>query len=126
MRIGFDIDDTIIRCPEFFAVASKALMAAGHKVYIVSYREDRGFAEEDLAEHCVSFDELVLPTEEELRRGEPADSSQRGPLEGRGLPPAAHRCALRRHARGDRRFARGHGGLHGRRSLAGTGQVRGE
>ena len=27
MRIGFDIDDTITRCPEFFAVASKASMA---------------------------------------------------------------------------------------------------
>lgn len=72
MRIAFDIDDTITRCPEFFAVVTKALMASGHKVYIVSYREYRGFAEEDLAEHCVSFDELVLPTEEELRRTPPS------------------------------------------------------
>lgn len=73
MRIAFDIDDTITRCPEFFAVVSRALRAEGHRVYVVSYREDRGFAEEDLAEHCISFDELVLPTEDELRRAEPSE-----------------------------------------------------
>lgn len=71
MQIGLDIDGTITRCPQFFAVVSKALMAAGHKVYIVSYREDRGFAEEDLAEHGVSYDELILPTAAELRRVQP-------------------------------------------------------
>ena len=28
MRVAFDIDDTITRCPKFFAVISQALMAA--------------------------------------------------------------------------------------------------
>ena len=72
MRVGFDIDNTITRCPQLFAVISKALMASGHQVYIVSYREDRGFAEEDLAEYGVSFDELVIPAEDELRRMPPS------------------------------------------------------
>ncbi|MBP7935413.1 MAG: hypothetical protein KA354_12275 [Phycisphaerae bacterium] len=69
MRIAFDIDDTITRCPEFFAVISKALRAAGHKVYIISYREDRGFAEEDLAECGVSYDELILFADDERKAG---------------------------------------------------------
>jgi hypothetical protein len=68
MHIAFDIDDTITRCPQFFSIISKALRASGHKVYIISYREDREFAEEDLAEHGITFDELVLPSEQELHR----------------------------------------------------------
>lgn len=69
MRIAFDIDDTITRCPEFFSVISKALRAAGHKVYIISYREDRGFADEDLAECGVSYDELILFADYERKSG---------------------------------------------------------
>lgn len=68
MRIAFDIDGTITCCPEFFSVVSKALIAAGHKVYVISYREDREFAEQDLAEYGVVFDELVLPSEQEWQR----------------------------------------------------------
>ena len=67
MRIGFDIDDTITRCPVFFAVVTSALIASGNKVYIISFREDREFAEEDLADHQIAFDTLVLPTEQEYR-----------------------------------------------------------
>ena len=66
MRIAFDIDDTITRCPEFFAIISKALIASGHRVYVLTYREDREFAEQDLAERGVVFDELVLPTEQAI------------------------------------------------------------
>jgi hypothetical protein len=68
MQIALDIDDTITRCPEFFAFLSKAMLAAGHKVYIISYREDREFSEEDLAGHGIVFDELILPTEQEMQR----------------------------------------------------------
>jgi hypothetical protein len=67
MRIAFDIDDTITRCPEFFAVISKALIAAGHKVHVISSHEDRGFAEEGLAECGVSFDELILSSDREYQ-----------------------------------------------------------
>jgi hypothetical protein len=82
MRIAFDIDDTITRCPQFFAVVSKALMAAGHKVYIVSHREDRGFTEEDLAEYCVCFNELILPTGGTASNATIGMAGQRGPMEG--------------------------------------------
>lgn len=67
MNFRIDIDDTITRCPAFFAFTSKALRSAGHKVYILSYREDRGFAEEDLAEYGIEYDELVLPADEDIR-----------------------------------------------------------
>jgi hypothetical protein len=66
MNVGFDIDDTITRCPEFFGIISKALRAVGHRVYVISWREDREFAEQDLAECGISFDELVLPPQELL------------------------------------------------------------
>lgn len=67
MNIAFDLDDTITRCPAFFSAISKALLDAGHKVYIITYREDRQFAEEDLAECGVAFSELVLPGEADFR-----------------------------------------------------------
>ena len=41
MKVALDIDDTITRCPDFFAFLSKALKDAGHHVYVVSYRADR-------------------------------------------------------------------------------------
>jgi hypothetical protein len=71
MHIAFDIDGTIDRCPEFFAILSKAMSGSGHKVYVISYREDRELAEEDLPKYGIPFDELVLPTEQELRRANP-------------------------------------------------------
>jgi hypothetical protein len=67
MNIALDIDDTITRCPEFFSIISKALRAAGHRVYIISWREDREFAEEDLAEYGIDCDQLILPAEQEIR-----------------------------------------------------------
>jgi hypothetical protein len=67
MHIGLDLDGTITRCPEFFSVVSKALIAAGHKVYVVTWREDREFTLEDLAEHQITFDQLIMPKQEEIR-----------------------------------------------------------
>lgn len=61
MIIGLDLDGTITRCPQFFAVISKALVAAGHKVYIVTWREDKEFTLEDLAEHGITFNQLIMP-----------------------------------------------------------------
>lgn len=73
MNVGFDLDDTITRCPEFFAVISRALVNAGHHVYIVTYREDREFAEEDLAEHRICYTELLLPDRQDLTQDDSAD-----------------------------------------------------
>ena len=32
MRVAIDIDGTITRCPVFFSIVSRALLAAGHQV----------------------------------------------------------------------------------------------
>ena len=41
MVVAFDIDDTISRHPQFFAFLTQALIAAGHKVLIITFRSDR-------------------------------------------------------------------------------------
>ena len=68
MNIALDLDDTISRCPPFFSILSKAFIASGHKVYVITHREDRAFAAEDLAAYGISYDELILPTVEEFQR----------------------------------------------------------
>ena len=59
MVIGFDIDDTITRHPQFFAVISKALVAAGHRVIIITFREDRDSAEAELRKWGIAYDGLM-------------------------------------------------------------------
>lgn len=59
MTIGIDIDGTITRCPAFFALISHALIAAGHRVVIVTFREDRESAAADLGGWGVAYSELV-------------------------------------------------------------------
>jgi hypothetical protein len=66
MRVAFDIDDTITRCPEFFAVISQALMTAGHDVYIISYRSGRGTVEQELEGYGIQFRDVVLPSDEDF------------------------------------------------------------
>ena len=39
MNIGLDIDGTITEMPEFFALLSKVMRQAGHKIFIISYRD---------------------------------------------------------------------------------------
>ena len=70
MNVALDIDDTITRCPGFFALLSKALNDSGHKVYIITYREDRELAEEELAELGITYHDIVLATEQELEDAE--------------------------------------------------------
>lgn len=60
MRVAFDIDDTITLCPEFFALISKALMDAGHDVFIISYRMDQQATEEELRNSGIVFREVLL------------------------------------------------------------------
>ena len=67
MRVALDIDDTITRCPTFFSLISKALIAAGHDVFVISYRQNREAAEQELkSEYDIAFNEIILPTKEEL------------------------------------------------------------
>jgi hypothetical protein len=66
MNVALDIDDTITRHPEFFAFLSKALKAAGHNVYVISYRADYDFTKIELAEYGIVYDELILAADLDL------------------------------------------------------------
>ncbi len=68
MRIAIDIDDTITRCPAFFSLVSRSVLAAGHEVIILTYREDREQTESDLDEWGIAYDELVMASSIELDR----------------------------------------------------------
>jgi len=69
MRVALDIDDTITRCPQFFSFISKALIAAGHDVFVISYRLDHEEVEQQLkSEYDIAFNKVILPTSEELDR----------------------------------------------------------
>ena len=62
MKVALDIDGTISEHPEFFAVLSSALRAAGHLVVVLTYR-DPARAEAtnaQLAGWGIGFDELVI------------------------------------------------------------------
>ena len=62
MKVALDIDGTISEHPEFFAILSSALRAAGHQVIVLTYR-DPARAEATkahLAAWGVTFDELVI------------------------------------------------------------------
>jgi hypothetical protein len=62
MKVALDIDGTISEHPEFFAVLSVALRAAGHRVLILTYRDPARLpaTREQLASWGVQFDELVI------------------------------------------------------------------
>lgn len=60
MKLALDIDDTITRHPAFFAFLTRALRAAGHEVIVISYRVDRAGAERDLTSWGITYDQLLL------------------------------------------------------------------
>jgi uncharacterized HAD superfamily protein len=62
MNVALDIDGTISEHPQFFAVLSVALRAAGHRVIVLTYRDpERADATRaQLAGWGVAFDELVI------------------------------------------------------------------
>lgn len=64
MNIGLDIDDTITRHPEFFAFLSQSLRAAGHRVIIITFRDDPRSTADDLAAMGIVYDELITVTAE--------------------------------------------------------------
>ena len=61
MTIAFDIDDTITRHPAFFALVSQALIKAGHRVLIITFRDENGRAgtEADLAGWGIVYHQLI-------------------------------------------------------------------
>jgi len=59
MNVGLDIDDTITRHPEFFALLSTALQAQGHVVVIITFRENRVETTGQLSEWGIAYDQLV-------------------------------------------------------------------
>ena len=62
MVIGLDIDDTITQHPEFFSLLSHALVDAGHRVIIITFREDRQATEIALEQWNISYNELFTST----------------------------------------------------------------
>ena len=62
MKVALDIDGTISEHPEFFAVLSSSLRAAGHQVLVLTYRDPTRseVAKAQLAAWGVEFDELVI------------------------------------------------------------------
>jgi hypothetical protein len=62
MVIGLDIDDTITRNSEFFSFLSQAAVNAGHKVIIITFREDREVVQKALKEWNIAYDELITST----------------------------------------------------------------
>src|SRR6185436_2213183 len=62
MKVALDIDGTISEHPEFFAMLSAALRAAGHHVIVLTFRDPARDADtrEHLVAWRVAFDELVI------------------------------------------------------------------
>ncbi len=63
MNVGQDIDGCISASPPFFALLSRVLQAAGHKVHVVTYRDPASIEEtrQELAEWKIVYDGLHLP-----------------------------------------------------------------
>ena len=59
MVVGMDIDDTITRHPAFFSFLAGALLAAGHEVIIITFREDREDTKALLEEWNIGYTKLI-------------------------------------------------------------------
>ena len=67
MIVGLDVDQTITRHPEFFALLSRALVEASHQVVIITFRDDRESTEQQLNEWDICWTTLVtLPKLQDL------------------------------------------------------------
>jgi hypothetical protein len=67
MTIAFDIDDTITCDTRFFAFLTQALVAAGHSVLVITFRQDRIGAENDLRSWNIEYTKLVTATVDDLQ-----------------------------------------------------------
>jgi orotidine-5'-phosphate decarboxylase len=61
MRVGIDLDDTITEAPFFFRIIAKGLMADGHEVYIITFREDLNLAIQDLKKYDIPYTNIFVP-----------------------------------------------------------------
>ena len=72
MNIGLDIDGTISESPEFFALLSASLKAAGNKVHIISYRDPSPKSvvetKQELKSWKIAYDALHIP-DDDIRIG---------------------------------------------------------
>ena len=59
MVVGMDIDDTITRHPPFFSFLARALLAAGHEVIIITFREDPEATKALLEEWNINYTRLI-------------------------------------------------------------------
>jgi hypothetical protein len=62
MNVGLDLDETITEMPWMFSLITTGLKAAGHKVYILTYRdsEERQRTVEELVDHSIVYDQLYV------------------------------------------------------------------
>jgi len=64
MNIALDIDGTITKHPEFFAIVSRSIRASGGKVYVVTSRSNsdgvRVQTQKELNSYGIPFDELFI------------------------------------------------------------------
>ena len=60
MIVGFDIDGTITKHPKFFSFLTSALIEKGHKVIIITSRDDKVLTEKDLKECGIVYAELIV------------------------------------------------------------------
>jgi len=66
MIVALDIDDTITRHPAFFSVVTRALVAAGSEVIILTFREDAEAVAAELAGWGIAYTDIVTSTTKEL------------------------------------------------------------
>ncbi len=64
MNIALDIDGTITQQPELFAVLSRAVRAAGGRIYIITSRADtsdvRTLTQQELKNYGIDYDDLLI------------------------------------------------------------------
>lgn len=67
MNVGIDLDFTITELPEFFSILTRAVREAGHKVYVVSFRDKDGLeaSAREARDHGISFDGIFHPEDNE-------------------------------------------------------------
>lgn len=74
MTTAFDIDGTITRQPAFFSLISQALVKAGHRVLIITFRDDIEVTEYDLREWGIAYDKLICWSMEQFNDTDDADA----------------------------------------------------
>lgn len=72
MNIGIDLDNTITEIPEFFSTLTNSFLKAGHRIFIITYRDelDRPKTMEELDTYGIAYDHLImLPPNTRLQPG---------------------------------------------------------